>query len=228
MLEGAKSLDHYLDRARTTALRRFTDPLVPHMSSHAIERTLRMDWRRYVAEVATWMPTDWRASVLWARHVPDLPVLEALLKGEMPAWVQQDPSLAPFADGDRSKIVATLEHSGLAALSPAKGESLAEPWSAHWRALWPRQHGADCRGLDRLCAVIGRHFRRLARADAQEGSVHHRGALEGAMSRMFRRCGSTPVAVFAHLVLLAVDLERLRGGLLRRRLFASESTERAA
>jgi hypothetical protein len=36
------------------------------------------------------------------------------------------------------------------------------------------------------------------------------------------------VALFAHLVLVALDLERLRGGLIRRRLFNAELPKRAA
>ena len=60
VLEAARSLDHYLDRSRATSLHRFADRLNAQMSSHAIERTLRAEWRRYVAEVAAWAAPAWQ------------------------------------------------------------------------------------------------------------------------------------------------------------------------
>jgi hypothetical protein len=226
VLEGAKSLDHHLDRSRATSLRRFTDRLEARMSSHAIERVLRAEWRRYVAETAAWVPPVWRPAVRWLRHVPDLPMLELLRQGDAPEWVRQDPTLAAHAERDPQKRVTGHEDPS-ALLSLANTGTLAH-WLTHWRALWPPLCGVDCQWLDRLCTAVAEHLGRLTTAGVQETSARYRGDLAQAVTRLFRRRSGTPVALFAHLTLVALDLERLRGGLVRRQLFAAESMESAA
>jgi hypothetical protein len=54
--------------------------------------------------------------------------------------------------------------------------------------------------------------RRTARALAEQS----------ALARLFRRHAATAVAVFAYLALVALDLERLRGGLVVRSMFDAE------
>ena len=61
--------------------------------------------------------------------------------------------------------------------------------------------------------------RGLTRAGPQEASAPYRRDLAQTVTRLFRRHGGTPVAVFCHLALVALDLERLRGDLVRRALF---------
>jgi len=40
---------------------------------------------------------------------------------------------------------------------------------------------------------------------------------------LFRRCAGSPVAVFAHLALVALALEQLRGGIVVRSLFERDA-----
>lgn len=230
VLEGARSLDHYVERSRATSLRHFTDRLDARMSSHAVERTLRAEWRRYVAEVATWAPPAWQPAVAWVAYVPDLPALDRLLAADALGWMEDDPILAPLAEVEPQRRIAILEDSALAPLSPANatGATLDERWLAHWRALWPQQCALDCQWLGKLAEIVGEHFEQIARADAQETSDRYRQDLARAITRVFRRRSGTPVALFAHLALIALDLERLRGGLVRRRLFAVDLAEQAA
>jgi hypothetical protein len=217
-LEAARSLNHFIDRSHATLLRRFSDRLNAGMSSHAVERALRSGWRDYVAEVASWCAPDWQAAILWCAPLPDLPTLDALLRGEVPRWVQQDAMLAAFIELERG---ATSNKSPLNALLPGpKHEpTLAGRWYAHWRALWP-QGARERRALTVLAETMKAHVARLDLAGPQDTSVAYRRALAQGVTRMFRRHGGSPVAVFCHLVLVALDLERLRGGLARRALFA--------
>ena len=229
-LEAAQTADAFLDRARATSLGRFAEPVSAAMNPHAMERALRGAWRAYVDEIAGWLPEAWRPAVAWTAPLPDLPAIDALLKGEMPVWVGQDPALALFTETDPAQRLAALQASPFAPLLPRDGESLSlgARWARHWRALWPRQSSADMRALDALARALQTHFARLAQAAAQETSAPHRHDLDKAVTRLFRRHAASPVAVFAHLVLTAHDLERLRGGLVRRRLFAPRDRRLAA
>jgi hypothetical protein len=228
-LEAARSIEHYLERARGSPLRRLTDRVNGRMSAHAIERALRAAWRAYVAEVAGWVPREWQPAVLWTAHLADLPGLDALLRGETPGWTQHEPALFHAADRDPQFRVAHLENSPLAPLvaAAATERSLTARWHNHWRALWPGR-AAETRRLTAFADVIQRHVERLAMAGSQESSVPHRQELASHLARMFRRNSASPVAVFCHLALVALDLERLRGGLSRRRLFETGHRREAA
>ncbi len=216
-LEAAKSTDNFIDRTRASPLRRFTAPLNAAMSSHAIERLLRQAWRAYVAEIADWVPAAWRLAVLWLAVIVDLPAIDALLRGEAPAWVAVDPALADFAEAWQR--ATAFEHAAIAPLLPAasRDSMLAGRWHAHWRSLWQPGHSSE--GLDRLVEIVRGHFGMLARAGAQQTSAPYRRDLAQKLTRLFRRHSAMPVAVFAHLALVALELERLRGNIVRRRLF---------
>jgi len=222
-LEAVRSLDQFIERSRATALHRFSEHLNAGMSSHAIERSLRAAWRDYVAEVAGWGPPDWRPAVLWTSHLADLPAIDALLRGETPDWAQRDASLLAFLETKRH-----LAKSPVAPLLPApeRENTLARRWYAHWRMLCPR--GDAQRALAHLSDTVKAHVECLARADRQETSVPHRRELARNVTRMFRRHSGSPIAVFCHLTLAALDLERLRGGLVRRRLFEAARAKEAA
>ena len=229
-LEAAQTADAFLDRSRATPLARFTEPVSASMNPHAMERVLRGAWRAYVNEIAGWLPDAWRPAVAWTALLPDLPAIDALLKGEMPAWAGQDPALAPFTEPDPAQRLTALQASPFAPLLPREDETdlLGARWARHWRRLWPKQSAADRRALNALTHAVQSHIERLARAGAQETSETHRRDLEKAVTRLFRRHGASPTAVFGHLVLTALDLERLRGGLVRRRLFEPARRRQAA
>lgn len=229
-LEAAQSADHFIERSRATSLRRFTEQVSAGMTSHAIERVLRGAWRTYVNEVAGWLPAAWRPAASWTAPLPDLPAIDALLKGDTPAWTKQDPALALFTEADPARRLAALRDSPFAPLLPGDGETmpLGARWARHWRALWPEQDAADARALNALGHAVRSHFERLAHAGTQETSAPHRGDLEKIATRLFRRHAASPTAVFSHLVLTALDLERLRGGMVRRRLFGPPQRRQAA
>ena len=228
-IEAARSIDQFIERARASSLRRFTEGVDARASSHAVERMLRAAWRAYVAEVASWVPAAWRQAVLWTSLFPELPIIDALLRGEAPEWVQQDPAFGELGQADPQKRNAALTNSPLNALiaSNARDETLAARWYMHWRSLWPQRH-ADNRALLDIAATINAHVERLGRAGLQETSAPYRRDLVLRLTRMFRRHSGSPAALFCHLALVALDLERLRGDLIRRLLFEPSNAKEAA
>jgi len=233
-IEVARSIEQFIERARASSLRRFTERMQARMPSHAVERMLRQTWRAYVAELSGWVPAEWCQAVLWTSLVPELPIIDAVLRGEAPGWAAQDPAFAEFAKVDREKTDrqkrgAALPNVPLDALaaSPGREGTLAARWDAHWRSLLPRYHAHD-RALLALTAVIKEHVERLDRAGPHEASAPYRRDLAQKLTRMFRRHSGSPIAIFCHLALVALDLERLRGDLVRRRLFEPAIAEAAA
>ena len=229
-IEAAQSIDQFIERARASPLRRFTERVHARTSSHAIEHLLRDAWRAYVTEVASWVTAAWRQAVMWTSYFPDLPIIDALLRGEAPAWIEQNPIFAQLAETDLHKRRAALPNFPLTALvtSVAREQTAAARWYTHWRSLWPQHRVADHRALLDLAATIKAHVERLDRAGLQESSAPYRGDLARILTRLFRRHSSSPAAMFCHLALVALDLERLRGDLIRRRLFEpSHATEAA-
>lgn len=211
-VEAARSFEEFLDRARSGGLGRFTERLNAQMTVHALEATLRSESRAYVQALAGWVPPEWRAAVLWTMVWPDLPLIAAALEGRAPEWLGRDAFFAGLGEE-----APTAGHA-LEPLVGAASPGLAGRWFAHWRGLWSA--GADRKALEDLVALVAAHFADLDRASPQDSSLVTRHALDRALTRRFRRSGAGPVALFCHLLLVAGDLERLRGGLARRRLFA--------
>ena len=228
-IEAARSIDQFIERARVSRLRRFTERVQARTSSHAIERMLRDAWRSYVTEVAGWVPAAWRQAVMWTSYFPDSPIIDALLRSEAPVWIEQASIFAQLAETDLRKRSAALTNSLLDPLvaSGAREETIAARWYTHWHSLWPQRRVADHKSaLLELAATINAHVERLDRAGMQETSAPYRRDLAHTLTRIFRRHGGSPAAVFCHLALVALELERLRGDLVRRRLFEpSHATE---
>jgi hypothetical protein len=220
-LEAARAVEQYIERSRSTSLRRFADHLNAKMSSHAMERMLRMAWRNYVSEIAGWVVPAWKPAVEWVVHVPELPVIDVVLKGKAPGWTGIDPIFGALAEVDPQQRAPSRKNLRLAPLYPANrsDEPLAQRWLTHWRSLWPQHRGPDCEGLAKLSDAVKDHVQRLAQVGIRDTSGPYRRDLAHHLTGIFRRRSGTPVAVFCHLALVALDLERLRGGLVRRRLF---------
>lgn len=227
-IEAAQSFDNFIERAGASPLRRFTGHVHARMPGHAVERVMRDVWRAYVAELAGWVTVSWRQAVIWTSHFPDLPLIGALLNGEVPKWIEQDPVFAGLAETDLRKRSLALASSPLEPMvaSDKREGALAARWYAHWRSLWPHHRRADRHALLDLVAAINAHAERVDRAGLQETSASYRRDLALKLTRLFRRHSGSPAAVFCHLSLVALDLERLRGNLIRRRLFEpSHATE---
>ncbi len=95
---------------------------------------------------------------------------------------------------------------------------LGNAWRAEWRRRVPAVAGDDVTLLDELARVLHRHLAAFRDPSVRDGWPLRR-ALEARLVLLFRRAMLDPAAAFIYLVLTALDLERLRGELVRRAAF---------
>lgn len=222
-LEAARQPAAALAIARSCGLRRCVAAIAPDADSHAIEIALRACWRECVTELSSWMPGGWQPALLWTRGLVDLPALCHLARGGMPlAWMFRDPVLRTYAQADANTREAMLRvqfgpllksarrASGLA-LSPPDpwSEQLRDAWLHEWRRRWP--HRDDSSSFEVLARL-------LDSAMKQSASVMTRRELLRELRSLFRRSVLASVAAFVYIAFIALDLERLRAGLLRHAL----------
>ncbi|MDP1733757.1 MAG: hypothetical protein Q8L44_05270 [Sulfuritalea sp.] len=161
---------------------------------HEIEQALRRFWRKTVAEVARWLPAEWAPAARWVATLSDLPALAHRERGEtLPKGVELDGRLAALA-GNKANL---------------------EQWQACWVRLWPQDGEADHGELQQFCSRLRQHLADFTLHDASTAWEVRR-ALRGRMACAFRRAALQPAAAFLFLLLLALDLERLRADLLLR------------
>jgi hypothetical protein len=221
-LQGVGDYEAFLERARGTALRRWIRPIGPQTGHHEIEASLRGQLRGYLREVASWMPGPWQPAVLWLLLLVDLPAIYHLVRGEAALpWMSQDPEIKPYAVEDAGARQRMLRESPWGPLVQRweGGQSPRGAWVELWQAQWP-DSPRGCRGpLLGLYFTIERHLEGLGELPPGQPAWKAWEALQGRMARYFRRQGGQPAAVFAHLALVALELERLRAELVTRALY---------
>lgn len=214
-LESSATLAQYLHAARTTDLRNPVRSLTAASSPHSIERSLRRDWRAEVYGAARWVPERWRPAVAWTAWLCDLPALARLEQGgEALPWMANDAQLAPFATDNGALRQRELVAVGLGTLSGS--DDVLAAWRQRFEALCP----AGDPGLRRLGNLVDLvdSYRREPATGRRARTASAR-PLEARAVRLIRRNLSEAVTVFTHLLLVALDLGRLRDGLVRRALF---------
>ena len=222
LLESSVGLAQYLHLARGTKLAARVEHFSATTSPHVIERFLRQEWRREVASVACWAPLRWRAAVLWTARTVELPTVSHLLHGEDPQpWMTDDPALSGLATEDAESVGAAIEQA-LPGLAAGGRNDLRTSWLIEWRRRWPADATRDPL-LDKLAGLVERYGGGEADAVGSWRSELERHAL-----RILRGYREQPVTVFCHLLLSALELHRLRQGLLERALFNDLVTEAAA
>jgi hypothetical protein len=227
-LAGTGDLAGFLQQAQHTTLRPWVLGMQATQTSHDMELLLRQRYRDYVEEVAGWLPGHWHTVVYPARRLPDLPALQHLLRGEpAPEWLLDDTDLRPFASENMASRLEAIRNSDCDYLAIAwqRGEPLAMAWLEHWRQQW-RVSRRFVAGL----AYLGRLLRRYLQASlggqsASTGLPRQR--LVSGLNYIFRCYSFEPAAACAHLGLIVLDLEYLRGELLQRALFAESVVGRA-
>lgn len=221
-LEAARSTDIYLDRVRRTCLRRFTERLDARMDAHAIERGLRAAWRSYVLEIVDWMPQAWHAAVEWCAYLPDLSIIEALLsRRPRPDWAADDPVFAALIESERPVSHKRVPRHGLPLLEPLNSTDgpTAARWLSHWQSLWPGDAARPA--LASLVTATESALSESRRTAAT--AARCRRELSRVLIRHFRRSSGTAAAIFCHLGLIIIDIERLRGAILCRLLFVNDA-----
>jgi hypothetical protein len=233
-IRSARSFSAVLETLRASPLRRWVTAIPADADADEVELRLRVELRACIAEVASWMPDEWHPALLWTTHLVDLPAVARLASGEPPLpWMKRDPVLQQYAEADADARRAALRNGphqavvraveAQAAESTARRAALADAvartvWLDEWRRRWPDRTGEDALALEELVRLFTRHLPRFAELGPEEAAALRRD-LQTQLEVRFRRHALTPVAAFAYLALVALDLERLRGQLVVRAAF---------
>ena len=210
-LEAIRELSPLLRFAADSPFRPWLAGITAETDIHAMEAALRQRWHDLVAEVARWSPDKWRPALRWWGLLPELPLLVHLLAGQAPLpWMAADPHWAGIAAAGTGEDFAAL--SG----AIAGQESVDAAWLAEWRRRRPALDDDEAvlfAELERRLVEHAAAFRGAAVGDAWT----LRRALQARLDSLFRRCLLSPAAAFVFLLQAALDLERLRGAIIRRR-----------
>ena len=96
-----------------------------------------------------------------------------------------------------------------------RAAALLREWLARWRQLWPPCGDDDRAALEELVRAVEAHLARFARA-APDEAESLRQVLRLRVQALFRRHATGPAAAFDHLLLLALEAERLRAEIMGR------------
>jgi hypothetical protein len=233
-LRSARSLVAALETLRASPLRRWVAAIPVDADADEIELRLRTELRAAIAEVATWVSGEWQRALDWTAHLVDLPAVTRLARGEAAApWMRRDPVLQQYADADADARRAALRNGPLAPVvlaieaqlgegsgkRAAAADALAlEVWRAEWRDRWPDRSGDDAAALEELASLVLGHLPRFVDVGSEDAWAMRRG-LEAQIAARFRRHAFTPVASFAYIALVALDIEKLRAQLVTRAAF---------
>jgi hypothetical protein len=233
-VRGARTFNVALETLRASPLRRWVAAIAVDADADEVELRLRTELRACIVEIASWMPEAWQPALLWTGHLVDLPAVARLAAGEEPLpWMARDAVLKHYAEPDADARRAALRKGELGAVvraieavsaadepkRPIAAEAIARTaWFDEWRRLWPVAADVDLAALEELTRLFARHFPRFVQLPVDEAWALRRD-LEGQLAQRFRRHALTPVAAFAYLALVALELERLRGQLVARAAF---------
>ena len=224
-LAGAREYTALLDAARSSPLRAWVVGITPHSSAHEIEAVLRGHWRAVVDEVAGWMPPAWQPAIAWCTLAPLLPALQHLARGgPVRPWMSEDTLLRAVCAAPPEGRAAALGSTAAAPLAPAWAapQTLGDAWWREWERRLPRPMGDTGDSLRTVAGLLQAHGSAFAAAPPGPGTLLRR-RLQVRLAPWLRRATAEPAAAFVHLALCALDLERLRGELLRRALFPAEA-----
>ncbi len=219
-LHGADELANYLLVVRHTSMRHWVLGMNVSHSSHEIEQSLRDQLREYIDEIAAWLPTEWRQSIRWLSRLADLPALQHLLAGNAAlAWMLSDPMLRDFSSEEREIRLDAFMRSDCHHLAESwqKSHSLPDAWLDHWQQLLPGNSLKED-GIRQMIRLYREHLS-LPADHKTIDAAQQRLQLETRFTSLFRHYSFQATAAFAHLGLVALDLRRLRSGLVRRALF---------
>lgn len=212
MLASSRDFGNCLEVVNQTAAAHITSRMDRTNNVHTVERVLREEWGVTVIEIAQWLPKKWRQALRWMTVLPHLRRFEySPDKADIPRWLRLTTEFG--------KDTNLLRPGG--GTNPTTVE-VAEIWQNEWRLRLPsKQYATELESA--LMPLLDRYL--------CNGSPEAVGAskawqnLTSTLKGLFRNQPQTPVAIFAYIGLIALDFERLRGGLVDRIIF-SESFNR--
>jgi hypothetical protein len=217
-LAASRTFAAYVEDARGGPMEPWLKGISAVSEAHQVERALRAAFMDQVEETALWLPAAWRGAVLWTGWLPYLPLFAARAGGApWPAWVAGDYRLGSLLDAD-GDLTPEARGSLAALVSVADPAAIPAAWSDAWHRRWPAVHGAARRHLVDLGGRVARHL--AAFPGLPPGRTWEaRAGLRERLRLGFHQRSLEPAAAFLYLALVLLDLERLRAGLLGRRLF---------
>ncbi len=218
-IEPVRDFAAFLALVRASPLAVWVVGVGADAAPHAIESAARRHLRALVADVARWMPDEWTGAVAWCAHLIDLPVLLHLAAADAePAWLRDEPVLGSATAAHRA--VAGDDLAALREAAPGGATHLIRAWRSGWDARLPCPVAASP-VLTQLAATIEAHERAFATAHPADGGRLRR-ELDARLTALFRRAGIDPAAAFVFIALAALEYERIRGELLRRRTLPAQ------
>jgi hypothetical protein len=244
-LRSARTLQAAVDVVRASAAAPYVAGVGLRGTIDEVELAFRQHLRARIRETAGWAPQAWRAALRWTEALADLPAVQHLLGDEPPpSWLRADPHLAAYAAGDRIGRRARLAHGALAPLAaaqaapkaavrtsarrrPEAAHPLLRAWLAQWQRRWPRCSGEEREALLRLLRTVQAHLAAFATLPV-DATAAARERLAERARRQLHDAAAQPAALFAYLLLVALDLERLRGEFALRAAGLPYADEQAA
>jgi hypothetical protein len=233
-LRSARSLRAAIDAVRGSPAAAYVAGAAMSGAIDDIELALRQHLRARIREAAAWAPAQWRAALRHAEVLIDLPALQHLLSDEpLPGWLRTDPHFAAYAADDRPARRARLAAGPLAPLAAAADaiqraparladkrrrdmlHPLLRAWIERWTASWPPHRGDERAALLQFLRTVQSHVAAFATLPL-ESTAAARERLAERARRQLHDGAAGPVALFAYLLLVALDSERLRGELVLR------------
>jgi len=225
-LRSARSLQAAVDAVRGSAAAPYVAGVGLHGSIDDIELAFRQHLRARIREATAWAPQAWRAALRWAEVLIDLPAVQHLLgDAPLPKWLRGDPHLAVYAAADRAGRRARLATGPLAPLAAAMQTSARPPrhalrrdsphpmlaaWLQGWQQRWPCCGDEQRTALRLLQRTMQLHVAAFGTLPP-EAATPARERLAERLRRQLHDAAAQPAALFAYLLLVALDLERLRG-----------------
>ncbi len=245
-LRSARSLQAAIDAVRGSAAAPYVAGVAMRGTIDEIELALRQHLRARIRETVSWAPQAWRAALRWTETLADLPAVQHLLgEAPPPRWMNADPHLSAYAAGDRNGRRTRLSSGTLAPLAAAAHETHAAPrrgraprrsidlhpllraWLTQWQQRWPACSAEQRAGLLLLQRTVQAHLLAFASLPA-EATAAARERLGERLRRQLHDAAGQPAAPFAYLLLVALDLERLRGEIALRAAGRGYAEQRAA
>ena len=221
LVESQKDLAGYLQSARQSMLGSWVSGLQVTDDHHFIESTLLKHYHDYVKEVAAWVPAGWRDSVHWVVCLTYLPDIQHLITGNTAySWMLEDAHIKLATTTNLEQRMSYLLQSDFSPLFKYwhADKSLVNSWLEHWQNLWPEKKNRQRLPLNALIQLVDRHREAFSELPVDR-TWQQRQKLAFKLTMMFRRQAYHPVNVFVHLLLVALDVERIRGAIIQRCLF---------